>query len=355
MPFIRKSIPRALKALEPRGASRVGAALPRRAVLSMLASTALAPSLVRAAALPVVRFVNIPLQDWLPFWVAQQNGFDKRYGIELKAVPIVGGTQTAEYAAAGDADIATVAGVLALLAVKRGLIPNKIILLCPLGSSADAQHPFQGVVANDKIKTWKDLEGKNVAVLSVHSLFYLSVTTRMKREHVDISKVNFIPIPLPEQVAALKAGRVDAICVGTDFAARAMHDKIGHLLGWTLGAPPFDHYSPGFLVANTNFANSKPEVLENFLKAYITAVKWIDDHPIEAKKVVARELHITDPVVVKGFYLEKWDSTLAPDPKSVALDNEMMKGRGIDQPIDLDKYLTHMKLVDDARRAVLGK
>ncbi len=351
MPSIRRSIPRALQALETRHS---GGALPRRAVLSMLASTVLAPS-VRAAALPVVRFVNIPLQDWLPFWVAQQNGLDKHYGIELKAVPIIGGTQTAEFAAAGDCEIATVAGVLALLAVKQGLIPNKIILLCPLGSSADAQHPFQGVVVNDKIKTWKDLEGKNVAVLSLHSLFYLSVTTRMAREHVDISKVNFVQIPLPQQVAALKAGRVDAICVGTDFAARAVNDRIGHLLDWTLGAPPFDHYSPGFLVANSDFAKSKPEVLENFLKTYITAVKWIDDHPSEAKQVTAKELHIADPVVVKGFYLEKWDPALAPDPKSVALDNDMMIGRGISEPIDLDKYLTHMKLVDNARRAVLGK
>jgi NitT/TauT family transport system substrate-binding protein len=352
MPSIRRSIPRAAKTLEQRHA---GGGIPRRAVLSMLATATLAPRVRAQGTLPVVRFVNVPLQDWLPFWVAQQNGFDKRYGIELKAVPIVGGTQTAEFAGAGDCDIATVAGVLALLAVKRGLIPNRIVLLCPLGSSADAQHPFQGVVANDKIKTWKDLEGKNVAVLSVHSLFYLSVTTRLAREHVDISKINFVTIPLPEQVAALKAGRVDAICVGTDFAARAINDKIGHLLGWTLGAPPFDHYSPGFLVTNTDFANRNLVVLENFLKAYITAIKWIDDNPDKAKEVTAKELHITDPVVVKGFYLEKWDPTLAPDPGSVALDNEMLKGRGIDQPIDLDKYLTQMKLVDDARRAVLGK
>jgi NitT/TauT family transport system substrate-binding protein len=355
MPSIRKSIPRAPEAVEPDRTGRGKRALPRRAVLSMMATAALTSTVRAQAALPVVRFVNVPLQDWLAFWVAQQNGFDKKYGIELKAVPIVGGTQTAEFAAAGDCDIAVVAGVLALLAVKRGLIPNKIVLLSPLGSSADAQHPFQGVVANDKIKTWKDLEGKNVAVLSTHSLFYLSVTTRMQREQVDVSKVNFVTIPLPEQVAALKAGRVDAICVGTDFAARAIQDKAGHLLDWTLGAPPFDHYSPGFLVANSDFASRNPAVLENFLKAYITAIKWIDDNPDKAKDVTAKELHITDPVVVKGFYLEKWDSTLAPDPGSVALDNEMLKGRGIDQPIDLDKYLTQMKLVENARRAVLGK
>ncbi|HTV36228.1 MAG TPA: ABC transporter substrate-binding protein [Xanthobacteraceae bacterium] len=354
MPSIRRSILRAPQARESNRVGSAGRALPRRAVLSMLATTVLAPT-VRAQTLPVVRFVNVPLQDWLPFWVAQQNGFDKRYGIELRPVPIVGGTQTAEFAAAGDCDIATVAGVLALLAVKQRLIPNKLLLLCPLGASADAQHPFQGVVANDKIKTWKDLEGKNVAVLSLHSLFYLSVTTRMKREQVDVSKVNFVTIPLPQQVAALKAGRVDAICVGTDFAARAIHDKIGHLLGWTLGAPPFDHYSPAFLVANNDFANRNPTVLENFLKTYITAIKWIDDNPNKAKEVTAKELQITDPVVVSGFYLEKWDPTLAPDPGSVALDNEMLMGRGIDQPIDLSKYLTQMKLVDNARLAVLGK
>ena len=169
-----------------------------------------------------------------------------------------------------------------------------------------------------------------------------------------MTKVNFVQIPLPEQVGALKAGRVDAICVGTDLAARAIHDQIGHLLDWVMGAPPFDNFSTGFLVVNREFADRNPIVLENFLKAYITAVKWIADHPDEAKKVTANQLHITDPEIVKAFYLQKWDPTLAPDPQSVTLDNAMMKDQGISQPIDLDKYLTQMKLVADARRRSLA-
>lgn len=329
--------------------------LPRRAVLSLLAGAALAPRAWAQGSLPVVRFVDVPAQDWLPFWVAQQEGFDKRYGIALKSVPITGGTQTAEFAAAGDCDIATVAGVLCLLAVKRGLIPNKLTLLAPMGSLADADHPFMGVVANDTIKTWKGLAGKTVAVHSMHSLFYMAVATRMEREGLDVSKVNFVQIPLPEQVAALKAGRVQAICVGTDFAARAVHDRIGHLLDWVIGAPPFNHYSTAFLVANRAFADRNPKVVENFLKTYIAGIKWIDDHPDEAKAVTAKKLKITDPVIIKGFALEEWDPTLAPDPASVALDNEMMKkAGGITASIDLDKYLTRMNLVADARRAVLG-
>lgn len=352
MPFIRKLIRHGPTTAE---ACPDGHYLPRRTVLSMLATAAFASRARAQATLPVVRYVDVPAQDWLPFWVAEQNGFDKRYGIELKAVPIVGGTQTAEFAAAGNSEIGTVAGVLALLAVKRGLIPDKITLLCPVGSVATPQHPFQGVVANAAVKTWKDLEGKTVAVHGIHTLFYLAVATRLEREHVDVTKVNFVQIPLPEQVGALKAGRVDAICVGTDLAARAIHDQIGHLLDWVMGAPPFDNFSTGFLVVNREFADSNPTVLENFLKAYITAVKWIADHPDEAKKVTANQLHITDPEIVKAFYLQSWDPTLAPDPQSVTLDNAMMKDQGVSQPIDLDKYLTQMKLVGDARRGVLGQ
>ena len=351
MPSTRKSTRPVVKPAETRASLR----LPRRAVLSMLATAALARHVRAQSALQPVRYVNVPAQDWLPFWVAQQNGFDKRYGVEFKPVPIVGGTETAEFAAAGNSDISTVAGVLALLAVKRGLIPNKIELLCPVGSICSPQHPFQGIVASAVIKNWKDLEGKTVAVHGIHTLFYLAVAERLKREHVDVKKINFVQIPLPQQVGALKAGRVDAICVGTDLAARAIHDKIGHLLDWVIGKPPFDNYSTGFLVVNSEFADRNPTVLENFLKAYITAIKWIDDNPGEAKDVTAKQLHITDPVIVKNFYLQKWDSTLSSSPQSVSLDNEMMKDQGVPQPIDLDKYLTLMKLVADARRAVLGQ
>ena len=352
MPSIRKSTRRVRKPAET-GSSRHG--LPRRTVLSMLATAALAPCVQAKPALQKVRYVNVPAQDWLPFWVAQQNGFDKRYGVEFTPVPIVGGTETAEFAAAGDSDISTVAGVLALLAVKRGLIPTKIKLLCPVGSICNPQHPFMGIVASAAIKNWKDLEGKTVAVHGIHTMFYLAVAERLKREHVDVKKINFIQIPLPQQGGALKAGRVDAICVGTDLAARAIHDKIGHLLGWVIGEPPFDNYSTGYLVVNSQFADRNPTVLENFLKAYIAAIKWIDGNPAKAKDVTAEQLHITDPVIVKGFYLQKWDATLSPSPQSVTLDNAMMKNQGVPQPIDLDKYLTLTKLVADARRAVLGE
>ena len=92
MPSIRKSIRHAPATAE---ACPDGHHLPRRTVLSMLATAALASRARAQATLPVVRYVDVPAQDWLPFWVAEQNGFDKRYGIELKAVPIVGGTQTA--------------------------------------------------------------------------------------------------------------------------------------------------------------------------------------------------------------------------------------------------------------------
>jgi NitT/TauT family transport system substrate-binding protein len=352
MRSLRKSIRSAVKSADTRTCF---GGLPRRAVLSILATAALPPRLRAKEELPVVRYVDVPAQDWLPFWVAQQNGFDKRYGVEFKPVPIVGGTETAEYAAAGNSDIATLAGVLALLAVKRGLIPNKIKLLCPVGSICNPQHPFAGIVASAAIKNWKDLEGKNVAVHGIHTMFYLAVAERLDREHVDVKKINFIQIPLPQQVDALKAERVDAICVGTDLAARAIHDKIGHLLDWVIGKPPFDSYSTGYLVVNSQFADGHPVILENFLKAYITAIKWIDDNPGEAKDVTAKQLHITDPEIVKAFYLQQWDPTLSPSPQSVTLDNEMMKDQGVPQPIDLDQYLTLMKLVADARRAVLDK
>src|SRR5579863_9329919 len=114
MPSIRKWIRHAWRQAETVSAGRalIGAA-------AALALCALAPAPAAAqGARDVVSYVNVPLQDWLPFWVAQQEDLGKPYNIALKAVPITGGTQTAEFAASGNADIATVAATLCLLAVK---------------------------------------------------------------------------------------------------------------------------------------------------------------------------------------------------------------------------------------------
>ncbi len=327
---------------------RLGGALAALLALALMHGPASAQ-----AAPAVVRYVDVPLQDWLPFWVAEQEGFGKQFGISLQSVPITGGTQTAEFAAAGQVDISVVAASLCLLAVKQGLVPKEITLIAPLGSSADPQHPFAGLIAAAAIKNWKDLEGKTVAVHSTRSLFYTALKMRLSREGVDAAKINFVEIPLPQQVAALKAGRVQGIMVGTDFAARAIADHTGHLLDWVIGKPPFDNYSLAMIVANKSFTDTKPEVLENFLKTYMTAVKWIVDHPQEAKEVTARKLGFKDPAVIKGFSLEKWDPTLTPNQRSAALDVTMMKNEGlISEPIDLSAYLTHMNLVKEARASL---
>ena len=127
------------------------------------------------------------------------------------------------------------------------------------------------------------------------------------------------------------------------------------IVDWVIGKPPFDQYNLAMLVANRAFADGKPAVLENFLKTYMTAVKWIVDHPQQAKEVAAAKLGFEDPVIAKGFLLENWDPTLTPNAGSQALDVEVMKGQGlIREPIDLGKYLTRMDLVADARRAALG-
>lgn len=352
MPSIRKWTRHAARSSRP-----TPGAMSRRAVTFGAALAALAPARVLADDAPaVVRYVEVPLQDWLPFWVAEQEGFDKRFGIKLQSVPITGGTQTAEFAASGNADIATVAATLCLLAVKQQLVPNRLVLVAPAGSSATPDHPFAGIIAADSVKNWKDLEGQTVAVHSQRSLFYLALVTRLKREGVDAKKINFVEIPLPQQVAALKAGRVAAIMVGTDFAARALADHTGHLIDWVIGKPPFDRYNLAMLVANRAFADEKPQVLENFLKTYMTAVKWIVDNPQQAKDVTAKKLGFKDPVIVKGFLLENWDPTLTPNAQSQALDVDIMKGQGlISETIDLGKYLTRMNMVADARHAALGK
>ena len=306
MPYIPRSTTYAWR--RP-SAARGGRWRLRGTVAALLAAAMLHGAAPAQAAPAVVRYVDVPLQDWLPLWVASEKGFDKKFGIALQSVPITGGTQTAEFAAAGQADISVVAASLCLLAVKQGLVPKRIELIAPVGSSADPQHPFAGIIAADSIKTWKDLEGQTVAVHSTRSLFYTALKMRLAREGVDAKKINFVEIPLPQQVAALKAGRVQAIMVGTDFAARARADHIGHLLDWVIGKPPFDHYNLAVLVANATFADTKPAVLENFLKTYMTAVKWIVDHPQAAKEVTARKLGIQGPRGDEGIFAR----TLGPD------------------------------------------
>ena len=66
---------------------------------------------------------------------------------------------------------------------------------------------------------FKQLEGKSVAVNSLQGNWEVSLKEAIEEDGGDPSKVKLVVIPVPDQVTALKSGRVDAISTLQPFIA----------------------------------------------------------------------------------------------------------------------------------------
>ncbi len=98
-----------------------------------------------------------PAQDYLPYFVMQEQGFDKKYGVRFEETSYSGGAAAIDAMVAGVLDMSPVVGTAPLLvAAERGLVPDKVV---PVAANdfADREHPGAAVIVAHTVQSWKDL------------------------------------------------------------------------------------------------------------------------------------------------------------------------------------------------------
>lgn len=121
-----------------------------------------------------------PVQDYLPYFVMQEQGFDKKHGLQLvEKTPYAGGAAIVEAMAAGSLEVGIVGSVPLLSAAERGLIPGKVVPVAA-NSFADPDHPSAAVLVAPSVTGWTDLRGKQIAVNDLHSITTAGVKGRLK-------------------------------------------------------------------------------------------------------------------------------------------------------------------------------
>ena len=299
----------------------------------------------------IVRVGEMPVQDWLPLWVMKEKGIAEKVGIDLRGIKVTGGTELNALIAADQADVIYSANVLILLMATQGLIPEKFTVLDFPFDYTDIKHPLSGLIVSDKIKSWKDLEGKTVATHFRRSLFALAFKERLRLEKVNIDKVNIVEVPLPQQEIALRAGRVDAITPGSDFAARALANKTGRLMSWYAGEPPFDDYMVSIVVMRPKFYKENPDAVEKYIRAHLMALQWIENNPAEAKQIAARQLGIKEPEAIARFPLLRFTAKGVVSESSLRLSQKMLIEEGLlKSQIDFKALFTGTDLITRIRQ-----
>jgi ABC-type nitrate/sulfonate/bicarbonate transport system substrate-binding protein len=194
----------------------------------------------------------------------------------------------------GEADFATVADTPIVFAITKG---NKIYIIAEIQNSAKNE----AIVAKQDrgITKPSDLRGKTIGVTEgTTGDFFLDSFFLV--HGIDRQAVKIIDLKPEEMSNAFIQGRVDAVSTWNPLLKhlqKVLGDK---------GIVFFDEniYTELFcVVAKQEFAKKNPGVIKKVLKALIKAEAFVQQHPEEARKLIAQSTQTDESIVA-----EIWNS-----------------------------------------------
>lgn len=249
-----------------------------------------------------VTYVKAPLN--VPSILERRLGiFDQamgELGLKVSYPEITAGPDQTRAMAAGSVHVAhCLGGTSALLAASEG-VDIKIV-----GVYSRAPRAFTILVRRDSpIRSVRDLRGCKVAGPKGTVLHQL-LSAALDREGLDMSDVQFIPMGIPEGVAALSSGAVDAalaagpvVRLALGKGARVLVDGRGLVDGITL------------IAMSGQFMREHPEAARAFMRAHRKALQIMGNDRIKAIELTAQETGLSQGDVISMMSLYDFDPTI---------------------------------------------
>jgi NitT/TauT family transport system substrate-binding protein len=271
--------------------------------------------------------------SFFPLYVAVQKGFFKAQGLTLDpATPpsLNSGAKLATAVEAGGIDIG-VGGITDVFTISRvdssikivGGTANAFILDVVASKNFEQQNHLTATSPlADKIKA---LEGKKVGISAPNSATDALITYLFRQQGMDaqkdVVKVNLGADTFTD-LAALKAGRVDAVAVTAPGGEIAEEQGIGNAFISPVRGDVPTMVGQLFGVAYTkqNLIDTKPKAVQAFIRGIAQAEDFIQKNPDQMYPLLEKYLHIDQKVTGLLWTATKSCMPLTPQVSQQAYD-----------------------------------
>ncbi|HEY7247682.1 MAG TPA: ABC transporter substrate-binding protein [Xanthobacteraceae bacterium] len=133
----------------------------------------------------------------------------------------------------------------------------------------------------DKVKTWKDLEGKSLGT-APNGAVDIVFRALLKQQNVDQSKIKMVSFGAlgPPLLTALKDRDIDGFIAWEPNNADAVVGKLGVYSHLDIGANPSKGIQ-GILVVDETFAGNNDRITGNLVRALVDATDHLNNNPKE--------------------------------------------------------------------------
>jgi len=294
---------------------------------------------VAARAADKIRVGNPSVQSvsFLPLRLGIAHGFFSRYGIDPEEVTLNGSAKMHQAMAAGSLDIALGAGPDLIFPVKGD--PE-------IAVAAMAGPPLllSVVVPYDSpARTADDLKGKRIGVSTVNSLTQWLMRELVRQKGWDADSLAYVTVgaELPNQVAALVTGQIDAVVSSTALGLELAEAKRGRLLF------PASDIVKDFMIhaifASNQMVQQNPDAIRRFLKGWFDTISFMRTNRDETVRASRERTNFSAAVEAQQYDLvmPMFSDSGRFEPRALAtIQRSFVDLHLIDREPDLTRYCT---------------
>jgi NitT/TauT family transport system substrate-binding protein len=295
---------------------REAAGMPSRR--DFMTMTALAPfgaaasttQIAAADDVRTVRVLGVPTDGAKSLLYAQSANLFRRRGITADIVPMGSGAAIFAAVLGGSAEFGSGSIWSVFLAYSRGL-PLRIIAPASLYLSNHADALL--VVRKDSpIGAARDLNGKILGADSTTDLTSTATRAWLDLHGGDGKSLRSVELKQTEQIAALDAGRIDAVVLKPPFLTVALDSGKFRSIG-----TPLDAVGPHFLlscwVATADYIAKNPDVVSGFVAGLAEAARYTNAHQAVTTAMVAAFSGQDAAVLARGIRSTTAESLVLSD------------------------------------------
>jgi len=248
-----------------------------------------------------VRIGYLNIVASLPLFVAEEKGFLAEEGVHFETRAIATSNQLVDAIISDNLDCFIEAAALPVLAVELQS-PGRLKVFS--ASEITKNAPFDALLVRkeSKIQGIGDLTGKKIGV------FPGSTATNLLKKflldsNVDVSTINFVPIPPPNQLPALVSGSIDALhCYEPTTSIALIQGTVRKIHG-SVYADMLSPNPQGVAAISSSFVKQYPEVSSKVIRALERAMVFLKENDKEARDIMMNRMQLTEQVSGQCVFL----------------------------------------------------
>lgn len=276
-----------------------------------------------------LKFGTLPRILDLPLYVAQQEGFFQKQGIEVELVPFRSAMERDTVLLAGQID-GTLEDMFSAIILNKEKETVKVVAASPL------DEPMVVIVASaqSKISSAAELKGVEIAV-STNTVMDYALDRLLISQGLQTDQIKKVNIPaMPLRLEMLNQGKVKAAVLTPPLSDMAILNGGRAILddGARIGIPD--------LLFTTSTLESKPEAVRRFVRAWEEAAQAINRSPDKYRQLLV-EVAKVPPEIGESLKVPVFPKLSLPPESEVQSRVDWMIDKGM-----LEKAISYQEIVN---------